>query len=347
MGRRERKLDDREIRERILWLLSNQVREKPGLGYLELYKQFCTKITKISKSTFTRVLKNAVGIGLISKEEGLYKITDSGFKKLREMEYIRLFDHFIADKKPEDVGFAFDAFRQVVNYMPFEQDKPRSILFRGQYEGRHRIGLLHIPRDEYSDGFLKLSEPSQNKIIHSIPAFFEKMVKQERDLLYNANPKPKSLRYVWFDRELGVFGAHVLLTESTSAELKKLEEKGLVRDSRELLMYSLDSVLTNRVLKLVEWLDRVKGKKEIQAKPVVWVDYYDPAKKELVTPARTSLPLPSVFEAQEPSLSDVRKLVEERIRELEEELGRWRGLCEFLEGKVTEQEAKTDERVSL
>ncbi|MBO3842193.1 MAG: hypothetical protein FGF48_07235 [Candidatus Brockarchaeota archaeon] len=98
MGRGKRRVEDSELREKILWLLSSQMHEKPGLRFSDLYKQL-EKFTWVSKSTYARIISTLMRDNLITKEGELYKITEAGFKKLKEQDLIRLFALVIKDKK--------------------------------------------------------------------------------------------------------------------------------------------------------------------------------------------------------------------------------------------------------
>ncbi|MEM1558510.1 MAG: hypothetical protein QXG12_07950 [Thermoproteota archaeon] len=150
---------------------------------------------------------------------------------------------------------------------------------------------------------------------------FTILEKQDKALIRNI--------VVWFFENLTSF-----LNDSERIEnLKKLVEDGMLRSPESLFLHVFASCF-DRIDRLASWLNNLKGRtfaeNELLAKPTVTVDYYDPAEKMFTSPL-TRTGLPRVFEKGEPNLSDIKKLVEERVKELEKELERWRKLLRVLE----------------
>lgn len=333
MGRGKRRVEDFELREKILWLLSSQTHEKPGLRFSDLYEQLCEKFIRVSKSTFTRVLLTLTRDALIIKEGELYKITEAGFKKLKERDSIRLFALAIKDKKPDDIDFVTDIFRHLVNILPFEEDRSRSILLSAKYRDTKRATLLLIPGKEANEKFVSMTRLDQEIIVKHVLRFFEML-----SIIFSDPSREMEPIICSYVDDHFLYGG--FLSQARSSRIKMLEEECLIKDAREMLSYCLSSVLFRINEDLIKWLGSLKETppRTIKAKPLILAAFYDAEKRKLVTPPD---PAPPIYPQISLTIPDIRKLVEERIKQYEEELERWRKLLKAFEKESSLSTAET------
>ncbi|MBO3842192.1 MAG: hypothetical protein FGF48_07230 [Candidatus Brockarchaeota archaeon] len=226
-----------------------------------------------------------------------------------------------------------DIFRHLVNILPFEEDRPRSILFSAKYRDTKKAALLLIPHKEANEKFVSMTKPDQETIVKHVLQFFETL-----SIAFGDPSRETELIICSYVDNRFLYGG--LLSQARSSRIKRLEEEYLIKDAREMFSYCLSSALFRINEELIKWVSSLKDTPPgtIKAKPFILAAFYDTGKRKLITPPD---PAPPIYPQILLTIPDIRKLVEERIKQYEEELQRWRKLLKAFEKESSLSTAET------
>jgi len=177
-----------------------------------------------------------------------------------------------------------------------------------------------------------MSRLDQKIIVNHVLRFFEML-----STIFSDPSREMEPYICFYDDDHLFYGG--FLSQARSRRIKRLEE-GLIKDAREMLSYCLGRVLFRINEDLIKRLESLKETPPgtIRAILLVLAAFYDPEKRMLITPPD---PAPPIYPQISLTIPDIRKLVEERIKEYEEELERWRKLLKAFEQEFNQSSVET------